>query len=87
MRKITVCLLAGLAAGCMLAAPVQAASWGDEVFVSLGPADPQEAYQDNGVLWEGWRQLAPDWDYFIDARPTPIQEETRDSTGWRKKEG
>ena len=50
MRKITVCLLAGLAAGCMLAAPVQAASWGDEVFVSLGPADPQEAYQDNGVL-------------------------------------
>lgn len=87
MKKITASLLAGLAAGCMLASPVQAVSWGDEVFVSLGPADPQEAYQDDGVLWQGWRQLPPDWYYFIDARPTQLQELTSDYTGWRNYDG
>lgn len=87
MKKKWISLLAGLLVGCMLASPVQAVSWGDEVFISLGPGDPQNAYQDNGVLWQGWHQLITDQYYFIDARPTQLEELTSDYTGWRNYDG
>lgn len=87
MKKKWISLLAGLLAGCMLASPVQAVSWGDEVFEWMGPGDPKEAYQDNGVLWQGWHRIYYDWYYFIDAQASTLQELTSDYTGWRNYDG